>query len=178
METSNACKKGKKEINFQIWLKNFIFLSFLRQILNLLEMVQGAPLRHLTPFETLPYDTENYRNIWHTLKYKYGGLHRQRSTLFRTIDNFGVIKKFNQENVSLLESLITRIQQEFQGELHMGSQGEYLNDRVKQLIPEQELRDYFKENGRTGKEDTFVNLSSLHWLVSHSNCSFSYNGVY
>ena len=112
-----------------------------RKISNLFEMLEGGPLRLLAPFKTLPYDTENYRNIWHELEYKYGGIHRQRNTLVRTIDAFGVLKKFTSENIALLDSLLTRIQKEFQGEVTFGCQGSMLNDRVKKLIPEYELRE-------------------------------------
>jgi hypothetical protein len=105
------------------------------KIVILLDMLEGEPLRLLRPYVMEEYNTETYRAMWNVLETNYGGLHHQRNTLYKMIEKFVVIKKFNKENTMQLENLLTKIMKEFSGEAGLMDQGGVFNAQVKKLIP-------------------------------------------
>ena len=106
------------------------------KIVILLDMLEGEPARLLTPFSMEEYNTATYEAMWNILETNYGGIHRQRNTLYKMIEKFPAIKKFNKENTMQLENLLTKIMKEFVCETGTMDQGGVLNAQVKKLIPE------------------------------------------
>ena len=108
-----------KTVSWPQWKQNFQALAGSKhmedavKIVILLDMLEGEPLRLLGPYVMEEYNTETYRAMWNVLETNYGGLHRQRNTLYKMIEKFVVIKKFNKENTMQLENLLTKIMKEF-----------------------------------------------------------------
>ena len=90
------------------------------------------------------YTTQKYRDVWHALEECYGGEERFRQTLFKQIEKFPKIKKFNRSNIMSLENLLRTVMREFEfdGVLDPGG---IINGQVKKLIPEDELNRYFRK---------------------------------
>ena len=153
--------------NWEEWKQNYVAIVGSKhmedavKIVQLLQMLKGEPRRLLNNFVKLPYTTRNYRLMWNTLETQYGGIHRQRNSIYRTINKFPHIKKFNKENTMELESLLNTIEDEFYYESIESETGDVLNNQVKQLIPEHELQSYFWENGKLDLDDTLQNFTKF-----------------
>jgi hypothetical protein len=156
-----------KTTSWPQWKQNFVAVAGGKhmedsmKIVILLSMLDGEPLKLLSPFAMEEYNTETYRAMWNALETNYGGLHRQRNTLYKMIERFPVIKKFSKENTMQLENLLTKIMKEFSGETGVMDQGGVLNAQVKKLIPEHELKGYFLDLGKHGKPDTLSNFNEF-----------------
>ena len=156
-----------KTTPWTIWKQNFTAIAGNKhmedalKIVILLDMLEGEPARLLMPFSMEEYNTATYEAMWNVLEANYGGIHRQRNTLYKMIERFPAIKKFNKENTMQLENLLTKIMKEFACETGTMDQGGVLNAQVKKLIPEHELQRYFLKLGELGKLDTISNFNEF-----------------
>ena len=93
--------------NWEEWKQNFVAIVGSKhmgdetKIVQLFQMIRGEPSRLIASYKKLPYSTRNYRLMWNELETNYGGINRQRNTLYQRIKQFPIIKKFDKENTML-----------------------------------------------------------------------------